>query len=106
MEVIGFERINCQIGRAELEWMAKSWPMLNLMYGLGKGLVPGDKPDIQRAQLKVYFQQLRPDVVHDGLFVNDIKSRHSGSVHPTSCSFRLTNAAQINVFFFPEWRQS
>lgn len=34
LEMIGFECINHRIGRPELEWMAQSWPKLNLMYGL------------------------------------------------------------------------
>ncbi|KAF9294251.1 hypothetical protein BGZ74_011356 [Mortierella antarctica] len=36
LEMIGFECINHRIGRAEVEWMAKSWPNLNLVYGLDK----------------------------------------------------------------------
>ncbi|KAG0348270.1 hypothetical protein BG005_011654 [Podila minutissima] len=64
LEMIGFERVNHRIGRAELAWMAKSWPRLSLMYGLDQDLTYGVEPDETRAELKEYFQQLRPDVVH------------------------------------------
>ncbi|KAG0093913.1 hypothetical protein BGZ92_000028 [Podila epicladia] len=70
LEMIGFERINHGIDRAELAWMAKSWPKLNLMYGLDKDVMYGVEPDKTRAELKEYFQQLRPDVAHGTLFVD------------------------------------
>ncbi|KAF9382340.1 hypothetical protein CPB97_007213 [Podila verticillata] len=68
LEVFGFECMNHQIERAELEWMAKSWPKLRLMFGLDKERQPKMKHDPKRAELKEYFQELRPDVVHDSLF--------------------------------------
>jgi hypothetical protein len=68
LEMIGFECINHRIGRAELEWMAKSWPKLNLMYGLDEDRLTNIEPNLEKALLKDYFQQLRPEVVHDSLF--------------------------------------
>lgn len=49
--------------------MAKSWPNLRLMFGLDEDVLPRMRPDPTRIELKGYFQQLRPDVVHDNLFV-------------------------------------
>ncbi|KAG0356068.1 hypothetical protein BG005_005008 [Podila minutissima] len=72
LEMIGFECINHRIGRPELEWMAKSWPKLNLMYGLDKEKLDGIEHSKKRVALKEYFQQLRPDVVHDSLFEDDV----------------------------------
>ncbi|KAF9292985.1 hypothetical protein BGZ74_011895 [Mortierella antarctica] len=70
LEMIGFERINHRIGRAELEWMAKNWPRLKLMYGLDKERLYYIEPSQERGALREYFQQLRPDVIHDSLFEN------------------------------------
>lgn len=64
LEVIGLECINHQIGRAELEWMAKAWPKLKLMYGLDKEWLYGVEHDQERVALREYFQVLRPDVKH------------------------------------------
>ncbi|KAG0093918.1 hypothetical protein BGZ93_007333 [Podila epicladia] len=69
MEMIGFECINHYIGQEELAWMGKSWPRLKLMYGLDKERLPDLEPNKERAALKEYFQQLRPDVVHGSSFV-------------------------------------
>ncbi|KAI9238436.1 MAG: hypothetical protein BYD32DRAFT_460666 [Podila humilis] len=69
LEVFGFECMNHRIDRAELEWMAKSWPKLRLVFGLDKERLPKMKHDLKRAELKGYLQELRPDVVHDSLFV-------------------------------------
>ncbi|KAG0009628.1 hypothetical protein BGZ81_003282, partial [Podila clonocystis] len=63
--MIGFECLNHRIGRAELEWMAKSWPKLNLTIVLDKERLYDIEPSQERAALEEYFQQLRPDVVHD-----------------------------------------
>lgn len=71
LEVFGFECTNHRIERAELDWMAKSWPKLRLMYGLDKEQQPRMKHDHRRAELREYFQKLRPDVVHDSLFVEE-----------------------------------
>lgn len=62
LEMIGFELINHRIGRAEEEWMAKSWPNLSLMYGIDKESISCADPHPRRAELKAYLQQLRPDV--------------------------------------------
>ncbi|KAF9296930.1 hypothetical protein BGZ74_010096 [Mortierella antarctica] len=69
MEMIGFECINHRIGREELAWMAKNWPRLKLVYGLDKEQLPDLEPNKERAALKEYFQQLRPDVAHGSSFV-------------------------------------
>ncbi|KAG0093909.1 hypothetical protein BGZ92_000024 [Podila epicladia] len=71
LEMIGFECINHQIGQAELEWMAKSWPKLNLMRGLAKEKLNKIEHCKERAALKEYFQQLRPDVVHECLLLEE-----------------------------------
>ncbi|KAG0093912.1 hypothetical protein BGZ92_000027 [Podila epicladia] len=68
LEMIGFECINHRIGRDELDWMAKSWPKLKLMYGLDKERLYHIEHDKERASLKDHFQQVRPDVVHDSQF--------------------------------------
>ncbi|KAK3830358.1 MAG: hypothetical protein J3R72DRAFT_456001 [Linnemannia gamsii] len=68
LEMIGFECINHRIGRAELDWMAKSWPKLRLMYGLEKERLYMMEYDKNRTALRKYFKRLRPDVVHDSLF--------------------------------------
>ncbi|KAG0356724.1 hypothetical protein BG005_004336 [Podila minutissima] len=68
LEMIGLECINHRIGRAEVVWMAKSWPNLNLVYGLDKEKVWAVEPDPTRAELKAYLQQLRPDVMHGTLY--------------------------------------
>ncbi|KAG0379354.1 hypothetical protein BGX24_000770 [Mortierella sp. AD032] len=72
LEMIGFECINHQIGRAELDWMAKSWPKLRLMYGLDKERLYEIEYDKHRAALRRYFKRLRPDVDHDSLFKESI----------------------------------
>ncbi|KAF9134369.1 hypothetical protein BGW39_007247 [Mortierella sp. 14UC] len=72
LEMIGFECINHRIGKAELDWMAKSWPKLRLMYGLDKERLFEIEYDKNRAALKKYFKRLRPDVVHDSLFEDNI----------------------------------
>ncbi|KAF9904864.1 hypothetical protein EC991_002294 [Linnemannia zychae] len=68
LEMFGFECLNHRIEKKELEWMARSWPKLNLMYGLDKERLRDIEHDRGRAALKTYFQELRPDVVHDSLF--------------------------------------
>ncbi|KAF9388562.1 hypothetical protein CPC16_006446 [Podila verticillata] len=72
LEMIGFEGINYRIGKPELEWMAKAWPKLNLMYGLDKERLYQIEYSKERAALKAHFQQLRPNVVHDSLFFDKI----------------------------------
>ncbi|KAF8942082.1 hypothetical protein BGZ47_006903 [Haplosporangium gracile] len=65
LEMFGFEYINHKIGKAELDWMAKSWPKLNLMYGLDQeGLYMFEHAQ-DRAALIKYFTKLRSDVAHD-----------------------------------------
>ncbi|KAG0265938.1 hypothetical protein BGZ95_003168 [Linnemannia exigua] len=68
LEMFGFECLNHRIGRKELDWMAKSWPRLRMMYGLDKERLYKIEHDEERAALKEYFEELRPDVVHDSLF--------------------------------------
>ncbi|KAG0233929.1 hypothetical protein BGW42_007004 [Actinomortierella wolfii] len=68
LEMFGFECLNHKIGKAELDWMAKSWPKLKLMYGLDEERLYDIEPCKKRAALKEYFQKIRPDVVHDSLF--------------------------------------
>ncbi|KAG0012264.1 hypothetical protein BGZ82_002673 [Podila clonocystis] len=61
LEMIRFKCINHRIGRTEVDWMAKSWPKLNLIYGLDNERLYDIEPSQERAALKEYFQQLRPD---------------------------------------------
>ncbi|KAF8936789.1 hypothetical protein BGZ47_009324 [Haplosporangium gracile] len=72
LEMFGFECINHKIGKAELDWMAKSWPKLMLMYGLNKERLMYIEYDKKRIELRKYFKRLRPEVVHDSLFEDDI----------------------------------
>ncbi|KAG0226734.1 hypothetical protein BGW41_004087 [Actinomortierella wolfii] len=72
LEMFGFECLNHKIGTAELDWMAKSWPKLKLMYGLDRERLMDIEHCKRRAALKEYFQKIRPDVVHDSLFYDDI----------------------------------
>ncbi|KAK3808827.1 MAG: hypothetical protein JOS17DRAFT_796834 [Linnemannia elongata] len=72
LEMFGFECLNHKIGKTELDWMAKSWPKLNLMYGLDSERLYQFEHDEDRAALREYFTKLRPDVVHDSLFEDDV----------------------------------
>ncbi|KAG0372166.1 hypothetical protein BGX24_000610 [Mortierella sp. AD032] len=68
LEMFGFECLNHRIGKKELDWMAKNWPRLKLMYGLDKEKLTMIEHDQERAVLKAYFQQSRLDVVHGSMF--------------------------------------
>lgn len=68
LEMFGFECLNHKIGKAELDWMAKSWPKMKLMYGLDKERLMKIEYDKKRIELRKYFKRLRPEVVHDSLF--------------------------------------
>ncbi|KAG0071913.1 hypothetical protein BGZ89_008983 [Linnemannia elongata] len=71
LEMFGFECLNHRIGKAELDWMAKSWPKMTLMYGLDKERLMDIEYDKKRIELRKYFKRLRPEVVHDSLFEDD-----------------------------------
>ncbi|KAF9089418.1 hypothetical protein BGX23_006715 [Mortierella sp. AD031] len=99
LEMFGLECLNHLIGRSELEWMVVSWPHLRMMDGLVEQLYkiePNQErialkeyfeqligfcdlnhmsyklnSDNEKAALKDYFVQLRPDVVHDNLYMTD-----------------------------------
>ncbi|KAF8942790.1 hypothetical protein BGZ47_006112 [Haplosporangium gracile] len=66
LEVFGFEGVDHQIGEAELEWMAVSWPRLKVMRGLQKDTFPRIRPDERKAGLRAFMRYLRPDVKHEG----------------------------------------
>lgn len=72
LEMFGFECLNHKIGKTELDWMAKSWTKLNLMYGLDYERLYKFEHDENRAALREYFTKLRPDVVHDSSFEDSI----------------------------------
>ncbi|KAF9177312.1 hypothetical protein BGZ51_008894 [Haplosporangium sp. Z 767] len=65
LEMFGFEGLDHRIGKAELEWMAVNWPKLKIMRGLHVDTMPYVEYNVRRAELREYFQKLRPDVVHD-----------------------------------------
>ncbi|KAG0282344.1 hypothetical protein BGZ96_000579 [Linnemannia gamsii] len=64
LEVFGFEGLDHRIGKAELDWMAVNWPRLKIMRGLHVDTMTHVEYDVRRAELREYFQKLRPDVVH------------------------------------------
>ncbi|GJJ69143.1 hypothetical protein EMPS_01489 [Entomortierella parvispora] len=72
LEMFGFEGNNHRIGEKELEWMVKRWPRLKLMYGLAEDILESIEYDQKKAALREYMQRLKPGVVHDSLFVNNI----------------------------------
>ncbi|KAK3840277.1 MAG: hypothetical protein JOS17DRAFT_726628, partial [Linnemannia elongata] len=65
LEVFGFEGFSHQIGKAELEWMATSWPKLNVMRGLQEDTLHRMMHDSKKAELREYMESLRPDVKHE-----------------------------------------
>ncbi|KAG0197760.1 hypothetical protein BGX28_008722 [Mortierella sp. GBA30] len=64
LEVFGFEGLDHRIGKAELDWMAVNWPKLKIMRGLHVDTMTYVEYNVRRAELREYFQKLRPDVVH------------------------------------------
>ncbi|KAF9541537.1 hypothetical protein EC957_002973 [Mortierella hygrophila] len=64
LELFGFEGLDHRIGKAELEWMAVSWPRLKIMRGLQESKLPSVEVDKHTKELREYFQTLRPEVVH------------------------------------------
>ncbi|KAK3835700.1 MAG: hypothetical protein J3R72DRAFT_451097 [Linnemannia gamsii] len=70
IEMFGFECLNHRIGKKELDWMAKNWLRLKLMYGLDKEKLTMIEHDQERTELKEYFEQLRPNVDHGSMFEN------------------------------------
>lgn len=64
LEVFGFEGLDHRIRKAELEWMAVSWPKLKIMRGLQESKLPSVEDDKHTKELREYFQTLRPEVVH------------------------------------------
>ncbi|KAG0071147.1 hypothetical protein BGZ89_011526 [Linnemannia elongata] len=64
LEVFGFEGLDHRIGKAELEWMAVSWPRLNTMRGLQESKLSSVEVDKHTRELREYFQTLRPEVAH------------------------------------------
>ncbi|KAF9538247.1 endodeoxyribonuclease [Mortierella hygrophila] len=78
LEMFGFECLNHKIGKAEMAWMAKSWPKLNLMYGLNDERLYVIEHDKEREALREYFTKLQPNVVHDraaGTIMMKVSSR-------------------------------
>ncbi|KAG0379573.1 hypothetical protein BGX24_012608 [Mortierella sp. AD032] len=67
LEVFGFEGVDHRIGKPELEWMAKSWPMLKVMRGLQEADLIRIKPDPVKTALRLFMLMLRPDVKHESL---------------------------------------
>ncbi|GJJ69142.1 hypothetical protein EMPS_01488 [Entomortierella parvispora] len=72
LEMFGFEGNDHRIGEKELDWMAEKWPKLKLMYGLAEDKLMSIEYDLKKAALRKYMQRLKPEVVHDSLFLNDI----------------------------------
>ncbi|KAI8363773.1 hypothetical protein B0O80DRAFT_434472 [Mortierella sp. GBAus27b] len=71
LKMFGFERVDHRLQKKDIEWMAKSWPNLKLMYGLAEDRLHDVEPDRNKAELRAHMQQLRPDVQHDSLFVDN-----------------------------------
>ncbi|KAG0345076.1 hypothetical protein BG004_003974 [Podila humilis] len=72
LETFGFECINHRVGEAELEWMAKQWPKLRTLRGLQREGLMDIEPCQKREALRTYMERLRPDVLHEGLFSDDV----------------------------------
>ncbi|KAF8970500.1 hypothetical protein BGZ46_010497, partial [Entomortierella lignicola] len=72
LEMFGFEAVNHRITEKELDWMAKSWPKLNLMYGLAEDRLMDIEYDRKKAHLRDYMGKTRPDIKHDSLFNDPI----------------------------------
>ncbi|KAG9062317.1 hypothetical protein KI688_005231 [Linnemannia hyalina] len=62
IEVFGFEGVDHRIGKAELKWMATSWPRLREMRGLHVDTLPYIEFDLHKAVLRKYMRVLRPEV--------------------------------------------
>ncbi|KAF9350769.1 hypothetical protein BGX26_011124 [Mortierella sp. AD094] len=71
LEMFGFEAVNHRITKKELDWMAKSWPKLTLMYGLNEDALPDIEFDRKKAELRDYMKELRPDVEYDSLYAGE-----------------------------------
>ncbi|KAF9350770.1 hypothetical protein BGX26_011125 [Mortierella sp. AD094] len=72
LEMFGFEAVNHRITKKELDWMAKSWPKLKLMYGLAKDRLYRIEYDREKAELRDYMKCIKPDVGHGTLFRDNI----------------------------------
>ncbi|KAF9919542.1 hypothetical protein BGZ65_012046, partial [Modicella reniformis] len=48
LEMFGFEAIDHRISKREVEWMARSWPKLKLVYGLAKDCLYKLEPDMKK----------------------------------------------------------
>ncbi|KAF9126187.1 hypothetical protein BGW39_006820 [Mortierella sp. 14UC] len=64
LQVFGFDGVDHRIGRAELGWVAETWPRLREMRGLHANLLPRSQPDRKRDELRGVMQGLRRDVRH------------------------------------------
>lgn len=67
LEVFGFEGISHRLGDQELSWIAEHWPRLRVMRGLQEDSLPMLEPDVKRAELRKWIQELRPNVRHRSL---------------------------------------
>jgi len=72
LEMFGFEGNNHKIGEKELDWMVEKWPKLNLMYGLAEDKLYMIEYDQKKAALRDCIQHLKPEVVHDSLFEDNV----------------------------------
>ncbi|KAG0197336.1 hypothetical protein BGX33_000733, partial [Mortierella sp. NVP41] len=69
LEVFGFEGSDHRIGKAELDWMAASWPRLKTVTGLQIDKLPKIEYDLKKAELREYMQRLRPGIKHTRLHI-------------------------------------
>ncbi|KAF9361041.1 hypothetical protein BGX26_006363 [Mortierella sp. AD094] len=72
LEVFGFDGVNHSITKKELDWMAKSWPKLKLIYGLAEDILGDIEFDRKKAELRDHLKKLRPEIRHDTLFVDNV----------------------------------
>ncbi|KAF9141440.1 hypothetical protein BGX30_004788 [Mortierella sp. GBA39] len=69
LEVFGFEGVDHRMDKVELDWMAVNWPKLKVMRGIHVDIFPKVEPDAKRKELREYMQILRPEVVHETLYI-------------------------------------
>ncbi|KAF9132667.1 hypothetical protein BGW39_011612 [Mortierella sp. 14UC] len=65
LEVFGFEGVDHRMGKAEIEWMARTWPLLKVLRGLQQDYPPRIEYERRKNELRGFMEVLRPDVRHE-----------------------------------------